>query len=317
MARGGRGQDRARRLLEELLVAALNRTVTDTEGPRASVVTDDELHLDVPRSADAFFNEQAASAEHLAHLDSGCGNGPEELFGPHDLANPASTAACRRLDHQRIAHPIGDAQDRLVVVAIFDLRPFGDRNAHRFGESLAAYLVAQQGHRSRIGAEERDAGLLESGDKLRVFGDKPPTGPNGVASGLPDRRDHLVVAHVRADHRPIGGFLQGRPQVDHAVGELGKRRTDVRVGDDGDTPNVRATFEIVVPQGAAKTHGRFTSIEHSDGLNTGAAHGVDGVGQGRGSRCVSHGCLLGCLGSVGIARQVGRRCRLKAGSTGV
>src|SRR5207244_8575787 len=98
-----------RRLLEHLLVAALDRAVALAEHDDLAVRVAEELHLDVARPLDVPLAEDRPVAERGLGLAAG---GRERLLElarlPHD-AHPASAAAGCGLDEEREADLGGGA----------------------------------------------------------------------------------------------------------------------------------------------------------------------------------------------------------------
>ena len=101
------GQQRRGRLLDDLLVAALDRAVAHADGPRGALPVRDDLHLDVPRPGDERFEEHHAGAERALRLVAGALVGVRQLLAVGDLADAAAAAARRRLEHEGVADPVG------------------------------------------------------------------------------------------------------------------------------------------------------------------------------------------------------------------
>ena len=95
--------DRRRRLLEHLLVAALQRALALAEREHVAVRVADHLHLDVPRARQEALEEHAVVAE-ARRRPRGCAAAIAvvELLRALDDAHPAPAAARRGLDQQRV-----------------------------------------------------------------------------------------------------------------------------------------------------------------------------------------------------------------------
>ena len=65
------GQQRGGRLLDDLLVAPLDRAVADAERPRRALPVGDHLDLDVPGAGDQALQEDHAAAEGALGLVAG------------------------------------------------------------------------------------------------------------------------------------------------------------------------------------------------------------------------------------------------------
>ena len=107
------GQARAGRFFEQLLVAALHRAVALAQIDAVAVVVAEHLHLDMLGAAQILLDVEAVVVEGLAHLALRRGEDVGELFGAMHQANATSTAASRRLKHQREA----DARGGLFALA--------------------------------------------------------------------------------------------------------------------------------------------------------------------------------------------------------
>src|SRR6185295_15599735 len=95
-----------RRLLDDLLMSALDRAVARTEREHMAVRVAGDLHLDVARATDAPLEEEASVAEGGTRLG---GSRPERCRQRRRVlhhADAAAPAACGRLDDQRIAEPL-------------------------------------------------------------------------------------------------------------------------------------------------------------------------------------------------------------------
>ena len=153
-ARPQLGPDRRRRrLLQQLLVAALQRALALAEVHAAAVRVAQHLHLDVPRRADVALEVHRRVAERrLRGLRRRRQRRLERLVVLHDLHADAA-AARRRLDDQRVAE-LGRGRARRVGVR--DARAARRRgDAVRLREVARRELRAQQPHRLRAAARRR------------------------------------------------------------------------------------------------------------------------------------------------------------------
>ena len=110
LAHGG-AQRRAhagrRRLLDHLLVAALQRTIALVEMDGVAVAVGEDLHLDVTRRVDVFLDQHALVAEGRFRLALGSGERRLEIGVAVDPAHALAAAAGHRLDQHRIADLVG------------------------------------------------------------------------------------------------------------------------------------------------------------------------------------------------------------------
>ena len=178
------GERRAPRLLDHLLVAALQAAVSDAEGPGVALPVRDHLHLDVPRRLDQLLEQHRVVPEGVESLAAGARQRGLELIRPIHAADAPSAASCGRLDQQRIADPFR-------VLACFGDGLHGAAAPGSHGQPgllrqpLGGDLVAKQPHRARLRADEDDPQPLTELRELRVLGHESPADPGRV--GL--RRD--------------------------------------------------------------------------------------------------------------------------------
>ena len=159
LAAGGLVEQRRRRLLDHLLIAALDRTFALAEIDHVAMLVAEHLDFDVAGIDDEFLDEDAVVAER----GFGFGLGEIKTFGdfgrrmrdPHALA----AAAGGRLDHHGIADLVGDLHRMLFVLDDAEMARHG-RDLGLRRRLLGFDLVAHRGDRARIGTDEDDAGLL-------------------------------------------------------------------------------------------------------------------------------------------------------------
>src|SRR5439155_2771413 len=145
------------RLLDEFLVAALQRAVPVAEVHHIAVAVAQDLHLDVTRMADEALDEDPLVAERLTRLARGRGPRAGEFFRPIDEPHAASAAPAGRLQQYRIADVL-DGCPR-VLLGGDDVGALADRDAQLPRQPARGRLVAAAAHRLLAGADERDAGL--------------------------------------------------------------------------------------------------------------------------------------------------------------
>ena len=179
-------EERARRLLDHLLVAALDRALALAEVEHRAVAVGQHLDLDVARRLDVALEEHPVVAERRARLALR----PHEAFAQVALverdAHALAAAAGRRLDHHGIADLGGDTRgerrlrDRLGVAR-------HDADAGRSGQPLGLDLVTHRADRGGRRADEDDA---RGGQRL---GEGRVLGKEAVA-----RVDRLRAGRLRA-----------------------------------------------------------------------------------------------------------------------
>src|SRR5262245_46974609 len=109
-------EQRARCLLDDLLIATLYRTFALAEVDDVAMPVAEHLDLDMAWIDDELLDEHAVVAERRFRLRAGAG----ETFGHLGLgardAHALAAAAGRCLDHHRIADLLGDPHRLLVVL---------------------------------------------------------------------------------------------------------------------------------------------------------------------------------------------------------
>ena len=159
-AAGGLVEQRRRRFLDHLLIAALDRTFAFAEIDHVAVLVAQHLDFDVAGIDDEFLDEDAVVAERRF----GFGLGQAKAFGdfggrmrdPHALA----AAAGGSLDHHGIADLVGDLDRVLFVFDDAEMAGHGGDVGFRRG-LLRLDLVAHRGDRAGVGADEDDPGLVK------------------------------------------------------------------------------------------------------------------------------------------------------------
>ena len=162
-------EERARRLLDHLLVAPLDRAFALAEMDDVAVLVAEHLDLDMARLLDIFLDEHAVVAEARLGLGLSTSRSPPRtsLRAPGD-AHALAAAAGRRLDHHRIADLVGDLGRLLGVLDHAEMAGHG-RDLGLGGELLRLDLVAHRLDRLEIRADEDDARLLERAGEGRVL----------------------------------------------------------------------------------------------------------------------------------------------------
>src|SRR5262245_8008512 len=153
-------EERARRLLHDLLIAALDRAFALAEMNDITVLVAEHLDLDMARLLDIFFDEDAIVAEARLGLAPRRGKALANFLGVVGDAHALAAAAGGGLDHDRIADLLGDL-DRLL--RIFDNAEMAGngRDLGLGGELLRLDLVAHRLDRLHVRPDENDAGLVE------------------------------------------------------------------------------------------------------------------------------------------------------------
>ncbi len=253
------GQQRGGGLFDDLLVASLDGAVAHADGPRGALAVGDHLHLDVAGARDERLEEHHAGAERALGLVAGALIGVLELVGGGDLADAATAAARRRLQHQGVADALG-GREGLVEGVDAPARPGRHRDAHLLGDELGADLVAQLAHRVAGGADERDAEALDEVGEGGVLGDEAPAHPDGVGPGIGEDAGEQIVVEV--------GTLGRRAQRVGLVGLPGEHGGALGVGIQRDRRDGVAVgvLGVEVPHRVDEPHGGLTAVDDGDAL---------------------------------------------------
>ncbi len=241
-----------RRLLDDLLVATLDRAFALVEVHDVAMGIAQNLDLDVPRILDELLDEHPVVAKRTLRLVSARG----EAFAALDVvvrdAQALSPAAGGGLDHHRIADALGDRDGLLgrgnrAVVA-------GDRpHLGRQCELLRGDLVAHCLHRVGLRADEDDAFLLQRSAEGRVLRQESVSRVDGLGAGVLARLDDAL------DHEIA---LRGRGRTDRhgLIGHLDVARILVGIRVDSHRPDAHG------PRGPDHAAGDFTAIGDEDFL---------------------------------------------------
>ena len=224
-AHGGRGEARRRRLLDDLLVAPLDRAVTLGQVDRIAVRVGEQLDLDVPRPLDVTLDEDAVVAEGGGRLPR------RELEAlprlrpvPRDTHALAATAR-RCLDHDGVAHLRRDL-DGLVGVAQHAEEAGDGVDACLRRELLRLDLVAHRADRVAARSDEGHTLGLNGFGKGGVLREEAVAGMDGLRAGGADHRDDPIHPEVRVGRRRLADAYR-------LVGHRHVRCTGVRLRVDG------------------------------------------------------------------------------------
>ena len=221
------GQERRGRLLDQLLVPALQRAVAGGDHHDVAVGIGQALGLDVPRLVQVALDEALAAAEGADRLAGGGLEQLRYLFQRAGHLQAATTTAVRRLDRDRQPVLLGE-RDHLGRVGD-RVRGTGDqRGADLLRDVPGLDLVAEGVDRGRRRADPDQPGVEHGLGELGVLGQE------AVA------RVHRVRAGAGRDVEDLGdvqvGVRRGRAvQRVRLVGEPDEQRVAVRVGVHGHT----------------------------------------------------------------------------------
>ena len=236
-----------RALLDELLVAPLHGTVALEEVDDGAPAVPEDLHLDVAGARKALLHVEFPVPEGLPGFAGGRLEGLGKARGALDAADPAAAAPIGGFEEDRKAEALGSLA-RLVRVAQRPVRAGNRWHPGVLGEPSRHGLHAEGLHRTRRGAHEHDAFLLDAACELGVFGEEPVPGVQRIGS-RPARGRHdpldvqvggpgvvpLEALDARAVLEVRGPRVPAREDADGLDPELARRAEHA----DGDFPPVR------------------------------------------------------------------------------
>ena len=254
LAAGGLVQQRRRRFLDHLLIAALDRTFALAEIDDVAVLVAQHLDFDVAGIDDEFLDEDPVVAERRL----GFRFGKTEPFGdfrgrmrdPHPLA----AAAGGGLDHDGIADGVGDLHRMLLVGDDAEEARHG-RDIGLCRRLLGLDLVAHRGDGAGVGTDEDDAGLGKRARKGFALGQEPVAGMHGLRAGLAAGLDDLL-------HHQIAFGRRRRPDQDGVIGHLDVERVAVGLGIDRDRLDPHPAGSLDDPAGDLAAICDQNSFEH-------------------------------------------------------
>lgn len=256
------GHHRRGRLLDHLLVLALDRAVAHPGCPYVSMTVGDDLNFDVPGVGDQPLDEYHRVAEGPLRLALGAFQGQLQLVFGVDLADAAAAATAAGLDDQGVA-------DRLRMAT--GVRPRGyrsagpgrDRHADLLREQLGLDLVTEQPHRVGGRADEGDPEIGAHLGERRILRDEAPADPHRVGPSHAERAGELGVIQIRTRRG------RGRPQGHRLVGLADEHRPALGLGVqcDGDQARTRRVarrpvLRLEFADRADQAHGCFTTVDH-------------------------------------------------------
>ena len=239
---------RARRLLDDLLVAALVRAVAQADRPRAAAAVGDDLHLDVARGRHELLEQHGAVAEGLLGLGLRAGERGRKRLGLVDAADAAPAAPRRRLDHDREADARGVAE-RLVDGLDGTAAPRRHRHAGFFGEPLGGDPVANQTHDRRVGPDEDDAEPLAQLGELGLLRDEAPPDPDRIGARLAQGALQRLVVEVAAVER------------DRLVGVADEHRVALGLRVERDDAYRLGAVDVELAHGVDDAHGGLAAVD--------------------------------------------------------
>ena len=244
------GDEGGRGLLDELLVAALQRAVAGGDHDDVAVLVGEALGLDVPGVVEEALDEALAAAERrdgLAHR--GLEQLGDLLEGAGDLQATTATAV-GRLDGDRQAELLGERDD--LVGAVDRVGGAGhERGLGRQRDVPGLDLVAEAVDGLGAGADPDQAGVDDLLGEPAVLGEEPVARVDRIGAGLVCDLDQLVLQQVGVTRR-------GPAEGVRLVGDLDVECVAVGLGVDGDG------LDAVVRAGAGDAYRDLTPVGDED-----------------------------------------------------
>ena len=171
------GEVGRRRLLDHLLVAALQAAVPVPENDDIALAVPDHLDLDVAGVADPPFKKHTGVAEVRLGQAGDAGEGSHKVVGTLAGLDADAPATAGGLEHDRIAERLG-GRHRVFGVGQESGAP-DQRHAGRRCRVAGGVLDPEQLQLLGRWPHEYEAGGLHPSREVSVFGEEPVTGVNG------------------------------------------------------------------------------------------------------------------------------------------
>ena len=217
---------RRRSFLDHLLVPPLQRAFALEQRQQIAVTVADDLHFDMARVFDEFFDQHAIVAERGLGLPLGADNGGRKLARGTHNAHAASAAAGGGLhQHGKSGFIGGGGQCRIVLGLAMIARH--QRDAGLFHQQFGARFRAHQPDHGRRRADEYQTRIETGGSEFGALGKESVAGMHGFGTALARRFDHPLDVEI-AVARPR------RPEQDGFIGHGDMHRIAVRLRIDRD-----------------------------------------------------------------------------------
>jgi hypothetical protein len=194
-----------RRLLDQLLVAALERAVPLADGHDLAEAVSQQLDLDVARRIDQALEVDGAIAEGRCGFGRGRAERHRQVGWSVDAPHAAAASPGRRLDEQRKADSLGLVEDPVQSVGSVEIERLphsGDtRDPGCVSDSPGCELVAEFGDRGGRGSDEREPGGVACDSELGPLGKESVAGMNSLGACRQRCVDHGVRPKIALGRR--------------------------------------------------------------------------------------------------------------------
>ena len=216
------------RFLDHLLVAALGRTVALAQRDDIAIAVAENLHLDMARAGDIFFEKETAILEVRQREAAHCLVEARQLLRRMAELQADAAAARRAFQHHRITDLVGFRQS---LVEIDDERRAGQKRHVALLRDLARGVLERKGaHMLRARPDEGNTLARERSGEFRVLAEKPVAGMHRLRARFAHGLENGI--HVEIAFRD-----RRRADASCLVRETDVRREAVRLRIDGDGRN--------------------------------------------------------------------------------
>ena len=242
-----------RRLLDHLLMAALQRAVARVQMGDAAVAVAEHLHLHMARPLQVFLQQHSVIAEGGRGLASGAGQLCGEILRPQHRPHALAAAAGAGLNQNGEADARGLGRQQRIVLRLTMIARHG-RHAGRHHQPLALGLAAHGANGGGRRADEGDAGIGAALREFRILRQETIAGVDRLRAGATRHVEDDVAAQVG---------LRGRRGADRVrlIRLPHMHGAGIGVGEDGDGADAHGA------RAADDAHGDLAAVGDEEGLD--------------------------------------------------
>ena len=181
-------------LLDQLLVATLNRALALAERKHMALFIDHNLHLNVVRRRDELLHVALAVAKDGLALGTCLDERLCRIFHALDLANAATATAGARLNKHGAANALG--LGRCLLGTFEQIAARHDGHARRSGRSTRGVLVAHAVDHLGRRTDKRQTELVAVAHEARLLGKEAIAGMDRLCPRLYGTGEHGIVVEV-------------------------------------------------------------------------------------------------------------------------
>ena len=214
-----------------------------------------DLHLDMARFLDVFFNQYRRVAEGCGGLALRRGQRIVEILGVLDQPHALATAARDRFDQDRIADALGLFGEEACVLSVAVIAG-NNGHARLFHQRLGRVLETHLADRTGRGADEGETGCLDLFHEIGVFRQKPIARMYALRAGGFGGGEDLVLQQVAIRRGRSMTDMDSLIRKSHMFG------VSVSIGVDGDGAYTQTTGGFHHPACNFATVGNQDLVEH-------------------------------------------------------